>query len=104
MTANTPNAAPSAAQDLVLQRLHASSVLPWWHSLALCAQTDSEAFFPEKGASAKPAKRICAECPVQTQCLDWALDRGERYGIWGGTTHNERRAILAGRSPRRRAA
>jgi len=66
---------------------------PEWVSQALCAQTDPEAFFPEKGGSTRAAKQVCAECAVRAECLAWALDRGEHYGIWGGTSEQERRAL-----------
>jgi WhiB family redox-sensing transcriptional regulator len=67
---------------------------PAWTEQALCAQIDLEAFFPEKGGSTRAAKRICAECPVKTPCLRYALDHAERFGIWGGVTERERRRML----------
>ncbi len=42
---------------------------PAWHDLARCAETDPEMFFPEKGESTRPAKRVCAGCEVRTECL-----------------------------------
>ncbi|MCI1983847.1 MAG: WhiB family transcriptional regulator [Bifidobacteriaceae bacterium] len=62
-----------------------------WHHKALCAQTDPEAFFPEKGGSAAVAKAICAQCEVREQCLKWAIEQDERFGIWGGMSERERR-------------
>jgi len=58
----------------------------------LCAQTDPEAFFPEQGASASPAKAVCRRCDFRAECLDWALDHHEK-GVWGGTTDHERRQL-----------
>ncbi|MBX3088755.1 MAG: WhiB family transcriptional regulator, partial [Cryobacterium sp.] len=55
-----------------------------WQADALCAQTDPEAFFPEKGGSTREAKKICASCEVRAQCLEYALKNDERFGIWGG--------------------
>ena len=46
---------------------------PWWWFAALCAQTDPELFFPEKGGSTRAAKRVCTGCPVRAQCLEHAL-------------------------------
>lgn len=66
---------------------------PQWHELALCAQTDPEAFFPEKGGSTREAKRVCASCPVAAQCLEYALENDERFGIWGGMSERERRRL-----------
>jgi len=67
-----------------------------WVDDALCAQTDPEAFFPEKGGSTRVAKATCAKCFVQAECLDWALTTHEGFGIWGGLSERERRAISAG--------
>ena len=67
-----------------------------WADQALCAQTDPEAFFPEKGGSTRVAKATCAKCFVQAECLDWALTTHEGFGIWGGLSERERRAISAG--------
>lgn len=64
-----------------------------WQSDALCAQTDPEAFFPEKGGSTRDAKRICASCDVRDQCLEYALQNDERFGIWGGLSERERRKV-----------
>jgi len=64
-----------------------------WQVDALCAQTDPEAFFPEKGGSTRDAKRICEGCDVRAQCLDYALRNDERFGIWGGLSERERRKL-----------
>jgi WhiB family redox-sensing transcriptional regulator len=64
-----------------------------WRQAALCAETDPEAFFPEKGGSTREAKRVCAGCPVRMQCLEYALGNDERFGIWGGLSERERRRI-----------
>lgn len=67
--------------------------VPEWTERALCAQTDPEAFYPVKGGSTRAAKKVCAACPVQQQCLEWALSQGEVFGVWGGSTHRERRTM-----------
>ena len=64
-----------------------------WQADALCAQTDPEAFFPEKGGSTRDAKRICASCEVRAECLEYALQNDERFGIWGGLSERERRKL-----------
>lgn len=66
---------------------------PDWQARALCAQTDPDAFFPEKGGSTRQAKRICQSCEVKGECLEYALDHDERYGIWGGLSERERRKL-----------
>ena len=67
-----------------------------WQERALCAQTDPEAFFPEKGGSTREAKRICAGCEVRAECLEYALAFDERFGIWGGLSERERRRLKRG--------
>ncbi len=64
-----------------------------WQSDALCAQTDPEAFFPEKGGSTRDAKKICTTCEVRSECLEYALHNDERFGIWGGLSERERRKL-----------
>ncbi|WP_343600967.1 WhiB family transcriptional regulator [Mycobacterium sp.] len=67
-----------------------------WQDRALCAQTDPEAFFPEKGGSTREAKKICLGCEVRTECLEYALAHDERFGIWGGLSERERRRLKRG--------
>lgn len=61
-----------------------------WHEESRCAGMDTNLFFPERGRSARHAKAVCRECPVRQECLDWANDTGQRFGIWGGLTDRER--------------
>jgi WhiB family redox-sensing transcriptional regulator len=65
-----------------------------WQERAVCAQTDPEAFFPEKGGSVRAAKKVCRACPVRAECLDYALEHHERFGVWGGLSERERRKLL----------
>ncbi|WP_460683272.1 WhiB family transcriptional regulator [Modestobacter lapidis] len=64
-----------------------------WQESALCAETDPEAFFPEKGGSTREAKKICTGCEVRAECLEFALSNDERFGIWGGLSERERRRL-----------
>ena len=64
-----------------------------WQERALCAQTDPEAFFPEKGGSTREAKRVCLSCEVRGECLEYALAHDERFCIWGGLSERERRRL-----------
>jgi len=64
-----------------------------WQDRALCAQTDPEAFFPEKGGSTREAKKVCQSCEVRAQCLEYALTHDERFDIWGGLSERERRRL-----------
>lgn len=84
-----PNHRPTGSLTLMLGRVDDQP----WADDALCAQTDPEAFYPEKGGSTREAKAVCASCLVQAECLDYALDHDERFGIWGGLSERERRYI-----------
>lgn len=61
-----------------------------WVADAVCPQADAELFFPDPGLKATGAKAVCAECPVQAECLEFALRNGERHGVWGGLSERER--------------
>lgn len=64
-----------------------------WSQQALCAQTDSEIFFPAHDDPGTEAKHICQRCPVRVACLRFALSNDERFGIWGGLDADERAAL-----------
>jgi WhiB family redox-sensing transcriptional regulator len=65
-----------------------------WRQSALCAQTDPERFFPEKGGSTREAKDTCRRCPVKAECLeDSKLGDWGRFGIWAGLSERERRNL-----------
>ena len=64
-----------------------------WASLAQCRQRQPDELFV-RGAAQNDAKRLCAGCPVRTECLAEALDNEIEWGVWGGLTERERRAIL----------
>ena len=64
-----------------------------WRSRAACRGADLNVFFPGRGESAEPARQVCAGCPVQQPCLEFALSQGEVHGIWGGLTERDRRAL-----------
>lgn len=80
------------APDLINQALGEIAGETWQDS-ALCRETDPEAFYPERGASPGPAKRICGLCDVKAECLSYALAHNERFGIWGGLSEEERRHL-----------
>lgn len=65
---------------------------PEWTEQALCTQIGGDLWFPEHGEDQRPAKRVCAACPVRQQCLDAAIARQEQHGIFGGLNIRERRA------------
>jgi WhiB family redox-sensing transcriptional regulator len=60
-----------------------------WQDDALCAQIGGWLWFPEKGESTRDPKAVCRECPVRTECLEYALVNGEYHGIWGALSAQE---------------
>jgi WhiB family redox-sensing transcriptional regulator len=74
------------------------TVLVNWQDDAACREVDWDLFFPIGTTGPAlvriaEAKQVCQACPVQAQCLSWALDHSITDGVWGGTTAEERRAI-----------
>lgn len=65
-----------------------------WAVFAACHEADSEMFFPNSREQESRALAICATCPVIEDCLEYAVDSRERYGVWGGTTEKGRRKLL----------
>lgn len=66
---------------------------PAWTKDALCAQVDADLFYPDAGGSSRAAKAICGRCDVRAECLDYALQMNEWFGIWGGLSDHERRRM-----------
>jgi WhiB family redox-sensing transcriptional regulator len=69
-----------------------------WRSLSACRDTDPELFFPLSAwgpgqAQIASAKAICAHCQVSSDCLRFALSSGQEFGVWGGTSEDERLAM-----------
>lgn len=64
-----------------------------WANSGRCSGVDPDLFFPERGQDAGPAKALCRQCPVRAACLSWALDTGQKHGIWGGMTESQRRRL-----------
>jgi WhiB family transcriptional regulator, redox-sensing transcriptional regulator len=74
-----------------------------WQARANCMGVDPDLFFPERGASTREAKEVCRGCVVREDCLEYALDSGEKFGIWGGMSERERRRLRRARAIERRA-
>lgn len=68
---------------------------------SLCAEIDPELFYPERGGSVRDAIAVCLACDVRADCLAWALENDERWGVWGGVSEQGRKKM---RRERRRAA
>ena len=69
------------------------SEVPTWQRSANCLGVDPDLFFPERGGSTREAKEVCRGCVVRKDCLQYALDNSEKFGIWGGLSERERRRL-----------
>jgi WhiB family redox-sensing transcriptional regulator len=65
----------------------------FWQERAACFGVEPDVFFPISEEEAGPALAFCGACPIREECLSWALKNGERYGVWGGTTEQQRRRL-----------
>lgn len=80
--------------------------IPAWTAYGLCAQTDPDSFFPDKGQADKTrtAKKVCQSCPVRELCLDAAMTSegnraaSARFGVWGGYSPRERTRLAQTRT------
>lgn len=96
---STDGTSRSSEQRSELRTYLSSALLRWhepWMAEAICAQTDPEAFYPEKGEATADAKRICQGCPVRQVCLEYAMEHKELFGVWGGLSVRDRRKLSAG--------
>lgn len=86
-----------------------------WQDRSACNGVDVNLFYgtsvdgnreypPETRDREAHAKQLCRDCPVRTACLQYALDTGEKYGIWGGLDPDERKRYRRNKSERRRQA
>jgi WhiB family redox-sensing transcriptional regulator len=66
---------------------------PAWKAKGNCVGVDPDLFFPSRGETADPAKRVCQGCVVRDECLEFAMSNGEKFGIWGGLSERERRRL-----------
>jgi WhiB family redox-sensing transcriptional regulator len=72
---------------------------PAWHRDAACREHPEVTWFPGLGQDVRPAKRVCADCLVLSECRSWAIDEGtDLAGIFGGLSDRERRAVRAGKA------
>lgn len=79
-----------------------------WRALSTCRDTDPELFFPvgttgQALLQIAKAKSVCCQCPVTTECLEFALETNQDTGIWGGTSEEERRQIRRDAAARAKA-
>lgn len=71
-----------------------------WRLKAACLDADPDIFFPEAGYTQDTvlAKRVCEQCPVVHECLEYALTEGMMEGVWGAKTPTERKALTKERA------
>lgn len=70
-----------------------------WETQARCHQYDPEIFFDSRARSERQAKAICTRCDVRAECLAFALQSRAEFGVWGGLSGKERRALLRSAPP-----
>jgi WhiB family redox-sensing transcriptional regulator len=70
-----------------------------WMRRGRCRDMDPAIFFPSDGVGVQVAQRICAECAVRAECLEYALVNRVDHGVWGGASERERRRLLRKRRP-----
>jgi len=99
---------PNSVNPLVVRKLAALTWIrthDWdaqeWRDRAACRDTTPELFFPigtTGGAldQIEAARRVCGQCPVTTECLEFALGTNQESGVWGGLTEEERRRLRKG--------
>jgi len=63
---------------------------PAWHRDALCQEHPEIDWFPDQAGDLTPARAVCARCLVRPECLAYALESGEKHGVWGGASTQQR--------------
>lgn len=106
MTQEHPSKKQNKTTRAVANKLASLEYEARWQDLAACKGMDPTLFFgPEHAETVKEkrdreetAKAVCVRCPVKQECLEYALEAREAYGIWGGMTELERKALLRRRA------
>lgn len=101
ISAHEGSTAGAAAETAV--EIEANQPEESWQNYANCLGVDPDLFFPERGASTKEAKAVCRACVVREDCLEYALENSEKFGIWGGLSERERRRLRRARALARAA-
>jgi WhiB family transcriptional regulator, redox-sensing transcriptional regulator len=80
--------------NIDLGRLPADPSPPdMWQERAACFGVNPDVFFPASEEEAGTALSHCSRCRIREECLAWAIKNGERYGVWGGMTEQQRRRL-----------
>jgi WhiB family redox-sensing transcriptional regulator len=92
-TTRGDEACDSSAARVTVDAIWPAHEVPAWQRSANCLGVDPDLFFPERGGSTREAKEVCRGCVVRQECLQYALDNSEKFGIWGGLSERERRRL-----------
>lgn len=90
----SPAASTAADAAGILPRPSDDESITSWMALGSCRTYPPAMFFPSDGVGVDRARKICAECPVKSTCLEYALEQRIEHGVWGGCSERERRRIL----------
>jgi WhiB family transcriptional regulator, redox-sensing transcriptional regulator len=90
---NTSDTPSSTTQPDISAIVDPDSITGWM-ALGSCRLYPPATFFPSDGVGVDKARKICAECPVKSECLEHALEHRIEHGVWGGCSERERRRIL----------
>lgn len=94
-TSTPPRSADGSAQGSpIAARPSDEDSVTSWMGAGNCRNYPPAVFFPSDGVGVDRARKICADCPVATTCLEYALDQRIEHGVWGGCSERERRRIL----------
>lgn len=99
-----PRLVSGQSDNAFLSLWEALNVDQEWRQHGRCLHAEPDLFYPLKGGSPEPAKRICngtgdqPPCPVREECLEWAMKTGEVHGVWGGKSKEQRRKLRKERS------
>jgi WhiB family transcriptional regulator, redox-sensing transcriptional regulator len=86
-------ASTGEAYSYTIRPLDEDAIVPTWQKSANCLGVDPDLFFPERGGTTREAKEVCRSCVVKQECLEYALNNGEKFGVWGGLSERERRRL-----------
>lgn len=88
----------TASGDALLAELRGLMHLQQWKTDAACRGMDPALFFPQRGEVVAAAKAVCGGCDVQAECLAYAMNNHENFGVWGGMSEHERRRLRRNRN------
>ncbi|MGC8464599.1 MAG: WhiB family transcriptional regulator [Acidimicrobiales bacterium] len=74
--------------------VNASNRAETWQERAKCKGASASVFYPLRGVPTASARALCKDCPVKPDCLSYALEHEEEFGIWGGLSERERRKLI----------